>query len=65
MSQFKFSSEAFMLGQISCEMIALAQELNLNHGEKLNGELKSLDKIVQRINRVKKLIHKKDEPIRI
>ena len=54
-----------MLGQISCEMIALAQELNLNHGEKLNGELKSLDKIVQRIDRVKTLIHKKDERIRV
>ena len=52
-----------MLGQISCEMIALAQELNLNDGEKLNGELKSLDKIVHRINRVKTLIHKKDESI--
>tara|TARA_R100000458_G_C8192899_1_gene186042 strand:+ start:152 stop:304 length:153 start_codon:yes stop_codon:yes gene_type:complete len=49
-----------MLGQISCEMIALAQELNLNHGEKLNGELKNLDKIINRVDRVKKLIHKKD-----
>ena len=61
MSQFKFSSEAFMLGQISCEIIALAQQLNLNHGEKLNGELISLDKIVNRVDRVKNLIRKKDE----
>jgi hypothetical protein len=63
MSEFKFSSEAFMLGQISCEMIALARDLTQNHGEKLNGELKALDKIVQRVDRVKNLIHKKDEPI--
>ncbi len=52
-----------MLGQISCEMIALAQELNLNHGEKLNGELKALTKIVNRVDRVKNLILKKDEYI--
>ena len=63
MSRFKFSSEAFMLGQLSCEMIALAQELNLNHGQKLNGELKTLTQIVNKVDRVKNLILKKDESI--
>ena len=63
MSRFKFSTEAFMLGQLSCEMIALAQELNLNHGQKLNGELKTLTQIVNKVDRVKNLILKKDESI--
>jgi hypothetical protein len=61
MSQFKFSSEAFMLGQISCEMISLSQDLNKNQGKKLNGELVDLEKILKRINQVKTLILKKDE----
>jgi len=61
MSQFKFSSESFMLGQISCEMISLSQDLNKNQGKKLNGELVDLEKILKRINQVKTLILKKDE----
>jgi len=63
MSQSKFSTAAFMLGQISCEMIALSQELSQNRGKKLNGELTDLDKIINRVDRVKKLILKKDELI--
>ncbi len=61
MSRFKFSNESFMLGQISCEMIALSQHLNENHGQKLNGELVELDKIINRVNRVKELMLKKDK----
>ena len=61
MLPFKFSTEAFMLGQISCEMISLSQDLNNNQGKKLNGELVDLEKIITRVNRVKKLILKKDE----
>jgi len=63
MSRFKFSSEAFMLGQISCEMISLSQDLNKNQGKKLNGELVDLEKILKRIHQVKTLILKKDECI--
>ncbi len=61
MSRYKFASESFMLGQISCEMIALSQHLNENNGQKLNGELVELDKIINRVNRVKKLMLEKDE----
>ncbi len=61
MSRFKFSNESFMLGQISCEMIALSQHLNENHGQKLNGELVELDKIINRVNRVKEIMLKKDK----
>jgi len=50
-----------MLGQISCEMIALSQHLNQNHGQKLNGELVDLEKIIDKVERVKKSILKKDE----
>ena len=61
MSRFKFATESFMLGQISCEIIALSQHLNLNDGEKLNGELVDLDKIINRVNRVKENIIRKDK----
>ena len=61
MSRFKFASESFMLGQISCEMIALSQHLNENNGQKLNGELVELEKIINRVNRVKELMLEKDE----
>lgn len=61
MSQFKFASESFMLGQISCEIIALSQHLNKNNGQKLNGELVELDKIINRVNRVKELMTTKDK----
>ena len=61
MSRFKFASESFMLGQISCEIIALSQHLNENNGQKLNGELVELDKIINRVNRVKELITTKDK----
>ena len=61
MSRFKSASESFMLGQISCEMIALSQHLNENNGQKLNGELVELDKIINRVNRVKELMLRKDE----
>ena len=61
MSRFKFASESFMLGQISCEMIALSQHLNENHGQKLNGELVELDKIINRVNRVKEIMLRKDK----
>ena len=61
MSRFQFSIDSFMLGQISCEMIALSQHLNENHGQKLNGELVELDKIINRVNRVKEIMLKKDK----
>ena len=61
MSRYKFASESFMLGQISCEIIALSQHLNENDGKKLNGELVELDKIIKRVNRVKENMLKKDE----
>ncbi len=61
MSRHKFASESFMLGQISCEIIALSQHLNENDGKKLNGELIELDKIITRVNRVKEIMLRKDE----
>ena len=61
MSRYKFASESFMLGQISCEIIALSQHLNENDGKKLNGELIELDKIITRVNRVKEIMLRKDE----
>tara|TARA_R110001583_G_scaffold34683_1_gene116162 strand:- start:337 stop:474 length:138 start_codon:yes stop_codon:yes gene_type:complete len=42
-------------------MIALSQHLNKNHGEKLNGELVELDKIITRVNKVKEIMLRKDE----
>ena len=50
-----------MLGQISCEMIALSSHLNTNGGKKLNGELKEIDEIINRVNKVKQIMLRKDE----
>ena len=50
-----------MLGQISCEMIALSQHLNENNGQKLNGELVELDEIINRVNKVKEIMLRKDK----
>ena len=50
-----------MLGQISCEIISLSQHLNENNGQKLNGDLVELDKIINRVNRVKELMTTKDK----
>lgn len=61
MSRFKFSTAAFMLGQISCEMIALSSHLNTNGDKKLNGELKEIDDIINRVNKVKKIMLEQDE----
>ena len=52
-----------MLGQISCEMIALSSDLNTNGDKKLNGELKEIDKIINRVNKVKEIMLQKDECI--
>ena len=50
-----------MLGQISCEIIALSQHLNENNGQKLNGELVELNKIINRVNKVKEIMLRKDK----
>ena len=50
-----------MLGQISCEMIALSQQLNENNGQNLNGELVELDKIINRVDKVKEIMLRKDK----
>ena len=50
-----------MMGQISCEIEALSQHLNENDGQKLNGELVELDKIINRVNRVKEIMLRKDK----
>lgn len=50
-----------MLGQISCEIIALSQHLNENAGQKLNGELVEMDKILNRIHKVKEIMLRKDK----
>lgn len=61
MSRFKFATASFMLGQISCEMIALSQHLNENNGQKLNGELVELEKIIDRVDKVKEIMLRKDK----
>jgi len=42
-------------------MIALSQHLNKNNGQKLNGELVELDKIINRVNKVKEIMLRKDK----
>ena len=52
-----------MLGQISCEIIALSQHLNENHGQKLNGELVDLGVKAEVIEKAGSWYSYKDERI--
>jgi len=58
---FTFAPNAFKLKQITCEILALCLELENFEGERLNGELVELDRIITSMNLVKKSLIKKDE----
>ena len=56
-----FCPLAFKLKQTTCEIIALCNQLEHFKGEKLNGELVELDRIISSMQRVKKRLIEKDE----
>lgn len=58
---YVFSPDAFKLKQITCDIIALCNDLDNFEGKKLNGELVELDRIMGLMKSVKTSLVKKDE----
>jgi len=56
-----FCPLAFKLKQTTCEIIALCNSLEHFKGEKLNGELVELDRIITSMQKVKKRLIEQDE----
>ena len=65
MSDFLYSEESFMLKQLSCELIRVASLLNNNKGKALNGELKDMELVIKKINRIDENLKTKNEHIRV
>ena len=65
MSDFLYSEESFMLKQLSCELIRVSALLNNNKGKALNGELKEMELVIKKINRIDENLKAKNEHIRI
>ena len=65
MSDFLYSEESFMLKQLSCELIRVSFLLNNNKGKALNGELKDMELVIKKINRIDENLKAKNEHIRV
>ena len=65
MSDFLYSEESFMLKQLSCDLIRVSALLNNNKGKALNGELKDMELVIKKINRIDENLKAKNEHIRI
>ena len=65
MSDFLYSEESFMLKQLSCELIRVSALLNNNKGKALKGELKDMEQVIKKINRIDENLKAKNEHIRI
>ena len=65
MSDFLYSEESFMLKQLSCELIRVSSLLNNNKGKALNGELKDMELVIKKINRIDENLKTKNEHIRV
>ena len=65
MSDFLYSEESYMLKQLSCELIRVSALLNNNKGKALNGELKEMELVIKKINRIDENLKAKNEHIRV
>ena len=65
MSDFLYSEESFMLKQLSCELIRVASLLNNNKRKALHAELKDMEHVIKKINRIDENLKAKNEHIRI
>lgn len=65
MSDFLYTEESFMLKQLSCELIRVSSLLNNNKGKALNGELKDMELVIKKINRIDENLKAKNEHFRI
>ena len=53
MNRLVFNSEAIKLKQVICEIHVLVTILANNKGQKLNGELKTMESIANKANKIK------------
>ena len=60
-----FCPLAFKLKQTTCEIISLCNQLEHFEGERLNGELVELDRIINSMQKIRKKLIEKDEHLRI
>ena len=58
---YLFCPLAFKLKQTTCEIIGLCNQLEHFEGEKLNGELLELDRIISSMQRVKERLIEQNE----
>ena len=65
MSNFLYSEESFMLKQLSCELIRVSSLLGNNKGHALNGELKDIELLIKKMNRIDENLKAKNEHIRV
>ena len=65
MSDFLYSEESFMLKQLYFELIRVSALLNKKIGKALNGELKDIELVIKKINRIDENLKAKNEHIRI
>lgn len=53
MNRLVFNSEAIKLKQVICEIHVLVTILANNKGQKLNGEIKTMESIANKANKIK------------
>ena len=63
MNRFVFNPEATRLKQVICDLHCLVSSLINNNGEKLNGELKAMERIANKTNEIKKQLENSNESI--
>ena len=63
-NRFVFNSEATKLKQVICDIHILVNILINNHGRKLNGELKSMEEIANKANKIKKELELSNDNLR-
>ena len=63
MNRFVFNPEATRLKQVICDLHCLVSSLINNNGEKLNGELKAMERIADKTNDIKKQLEKSNNSI--
>lgn len=64
MNRFVFNSEATKLKQVICDIHILVNILINNRGKKLNGELKSMEEIADKTNKIKKELELSNDNLR-
>ena len=60
-----FVNESISLKRLSCDLIRVANCLDNNQGNPLNGEIKEIETLVKKINQIGTSVILKNEHIRI